>query len=255
MKWASWVLVLTFVFSAAWFKYTSPIHSVIIEIEELPTGKNLVDQKDVEQVLMADFKTNFIGWTIRELNPEIIEESIARNPFIKEAHVYVDALNRLYIVIQQREPVLRVQDENQMSFYLDTEGYRMPLSRHYTARVKVATGFIPRFRGANLTHADSLYTALFDVSESISSDPFYEAMVEQIYVGRKGEIYISPKIGDQKVLIGEARDVEEKLDKLKIFMRDGLAYEGWKACDMIDLRFENQIVCTKADAKYSHKTH
>lgn len=250
----AWAVVLCVVVSAAWFKFQTPVQSVFIEIEDLPYGKNLVDEKDIERQLMNDFKTNFIGWQISELEPSFIEESIQRNPFVKSAHVFLDAMNRLHIVIEQREPALRVQDENSMSFYIDTEGYRMPLSRHYTARVKVATGHIPRFRGSNLSHADSLYTALMDVSESINQDPFYEALVEQIYVDDDGLIYVAPKIGEQKILLGRARNIEEKLDKLRIFMKEGLAYEGWQVCETIDLRFSEQIVCKKLNSKYSLKT-
>jgi len=249
-----WTLLLCFVVSAAWFKYNTPISSVIIEIETLPFGKNLIDEQDVEKQLMTDFKTNFIGWKISEIDAEIIERSIRRNKFTKEGNVFIDALNKLHIHIIQREPVLRVQDVNAISFYLDTDGYRMPLSRHYTARVKVATGAIPSFRGSNLSHADSIYTALFDVSAEIASDPFYEALIEQIYVEKSGQIFLAPKVGDQKILVGDARDLEEKLNKLRIFMKEGLAYEGWQTCDMIDLRFEDQIVCKKRNSKYSIKT-
>lgn len=251
---AVWTLLLCIVVSAALFKYNTPISSVIIEIETLPFGKNLVDEQDIEKQLMTDFKTNFVGWKISEIDAEIIENSIRKNQFIKEANVYVDALNKLHIKIVQREPVLRVQDVNAISFYLDTEGYRMPLSRHYTARVKVATGSIPTFRGVNLSHADSIYTALFDVSAAIGSDPFYEALIEQIYVERDGQIYLAPKVGDQKILVGDARELVQKLKKLKIFMKEGLAYEGWQTCEMIDLRFADQIVCKKRNSKYSIKT-
>ena len=250
----TWTMILCIVISAAWFKFQTPVQSVFIDIKDLPYGKNLVDEADIEKQLMNDFKTNFVGWQISELEPSFIEESIQRNPFVKSAHVFLDALNRLHIVIQQREPAMRVQDENNMSFYIDTEGYRMPLSRHYTARVKVATGYIPRFKGSNLSHSDSLYTSLMDVSEAISEDPFYEALVEQIYVDRDRMIYVVPKIGEQKILLGRARQVTAKLDKLKIFMKEGLAYEGWQVCETIDLRFSDQIVCKKMDSKYSLKT-
>jgi cell division protein FtsQ len=249
-----WMLTGAVVVSAGLFKYHAPISELIIEIEALPFGKNLVDEQDIQQQLMDDFKTSFEGWKMKEIDARIIEKSVRKNAFVKDAHVYVDALNRLHIVVYQREPVLRVQDENAMSFYLDQEGNYMPLSRHYTARVKVASGNIPRFTGVELSEADTLYTALFKISTIVGQDPFFEALVEQIYVDRNRDIYLSPKVGNQRVLIGDERDVEDKLKKLHIFLKEGLAYEGWQACEVIDLRFDDQIVCKKRDEKYSIKT-
>ena len=241
------------VVSAAVFKYNSPVSELVIDIESLPAGKNLVTEEDIQKLLMKSFRSDFVGWKVKDVDVELIEQDVRRNDFVSEAEIYIDARNRLTIHIIQREPVLRVQDENAMSFYLDSEGFWMPISRHYAARVKVATGKLPHFRGKHLMEADPVYKSLFMASQFIARDPFYEALIEQIYVDERGEFHLSPKVGDQRIRLGTVENIEEKLDKLRTFMKEGLAHEGWQACEIIDLRFSEQIVCTKRDQKIIHQ--
>lgn len=242
---AAYAIGLTMVISAAMFKYNSPITELRIDIIALPVGKNLINEKDITGMLMESFKTDFVGWKMKEVDTEIIEKEIDSNEFVKEVRVYVDARNRLTIMIEQREPVLRVQDTNGMSFYLDREGFRLPISKHYTARVRVATGELPRFEGRHLMSAQPIYKSLFTVSMAMSADPFYDAYVEQIHVDKEGEMYASPKIGDQKIRLGKAQNIESKLDNLRTFVEEVVPYQGWEVCQMIDLRFKDQIVCTR----------
>ena len=58
-------------------------------------------------------------------------------------------------------------------------------------------------------------------------------------------MYASPKIGDQKIRLGKAQNIESKLDNLRTFVEEVVPYQGWEVCQMIDLRFKDQIVCTR----------
>jgi cell division protein FtsQ len=246
-------IAIAMVVSAAVFKYNSPVKELVISIESLPAGKNLVTVEDIQKLLMKSFKSDFVGWKVKDIDVGMIEEDVQLNEFVRQAEIYIDARNRLTIHIIQREPVLRIQDENGMSFYLDSEGFRMPISRHYAARVKVATGELPHFKGKHLMEASPVYKSLFLASQVIAKDPFYEALIEQIYVDKKGEFHLSPKVGNQRIRLGTVENIETKLDKLRTFLKEGLAHEGWQACEIIDLRFSEQIVCTKRDQKLSIK--
>ena len=69
------------------------------------------------------------------------------------------------------------------------------------------------------------------------------AQVDQIYINKKGQAELIPKIGNQEILLGDFQDVEGKLEKLIAFYKDGIGYKGWKTYSTIDLRFDNQVVC------------
>jgi hypothetical protein len=53
--------------------------------------------------------------------------------------VYVDQHNILRIKVEQREPVLRILDNNGNNYYLDENGVKMPPSKNFAARALVAS--------------------------------------------------------------------------------------------------------------------
>src|SRR6185295_12746991 len=71
-----------------------------------------------------------------------LESIIESNPFVESAQVFVDANENIEVSVKQRLPILRIINNQSVSYYLDNHGRRMPLSSKFTARVPVATGFI-----------------------------------------------------------------------------------------------------------------
>ena len=85
----------------------------------------------------------------------------------------------------------------------------------------------------------------YAMARFILADEFWSAHVEQIYVNNYGEIELVPKVGDHKIIFGTSDQMEEKFWKLKTFYKEGLNYTGWENYDTLNLKFENQVVCTK----------
>jgi cell division protein FtsQ len=79
----------------------------------------------------------------------------------------------------------------------------------------------------------------------IGGDPFWSAMIDQIVVTVDGEFQLVPRIGGQRVLIGDGSQLEQRLAKLKLFYEKGIPLADWRRYERIDLRFADQIVCTK----------
>jgi cell division protein FtsQ len=92
----------------------------------------------------------------------------------------------------------------------------------------------------------------------IGASDFWSAQIVQINV--KGEdsgvsgdgvwseplVELIPRAGDHIVMLGELDGTErERLENLRLFYLRGLWHEGWKAFTGIDIRYRNQIVCTK----------
>ena len=40
-------------------------------------------------------------------------------------------------------------------------------------------------------------------------------------------------------------DMNEKLENLRLFLREGIVLKGWNVYKEINLKFKNQIVCVK----------
>ena len=67
------------------------------------------------------------------------------------------------------------------------------------------------------------------------------------------EIELVVGFGSHIVEIGDLYDLKNKLDNLFIFYRDALPAMGWDRYKKINLKYKNQIVCTKKQVAYGTK--
>ena len=118
---------------------------------------------------------------------------------------------------------------------VDEDGKIMPLSRKYTSRVVVATGNISRKFACN---------GLYPFIMTLRNDEFWDALVEQI-VEKGNEVVLIPKVGNFRIVLGTLDDMNEKLENLRLFLREGIVLKGWNVYKEINLKFKNQIVCVK----------
>ena len=204
-----------------------------------------ITKEDVKNTLKRRFGHVLNGIPVGTLDVQEVEEVLEKDPFVKEADVYIGALNTVNIRISQRRPILRVIDEDGANFYLDEEGHFLPLSANYTARVPVATGQIPTFRDDYMEFEGNVVKGLFEIVSFAHQDEFLSAMLEQITVNKKHEFILIPKIGRQEILFGKAVRIAEKFENLIAFYKEGIPYEGWQKYKTINLKFKGQVVCKK----------
>jgi len=56
-------------------------------------------------------------------------------------------------------------------------------------------------------------------------------------------------LGDHIILIDNPLDnLELKLENLRLFYTEGLNNVGWDRYDIINISYDNQVVCTKKDS-------
>ena len=63
-----------------------------------------------------------------------------------------------------------------------------------------------------------------------------------------GEFELVPRVGSQRILLGDGSALEQRFEKLRLFYRDGMPKADWRRYAKIDLRFADQIVCTKRNS-------
>lgn len=223
-------------------KETSAVVDVLIEVEPLGEGHRLINGPDVLNLIELAFGYPLAGQMLGAVDMQRLEKVLEREPFVLDADAFVDARNQINIRIRQREPVLRIIDNNGLNYYLDKDGFQMPLSKHYSARVLVATGNIPPYLENFRTKKKYLLKDLFALAQRIREDEFLYPLVEQVYVNNRGEFTLVPKVGKQKILFGRYSEVESKIRRLKVFYQEALPYEGWQKYRTIDLNFDGQVV-------------
>ncbi len=119
---------------------------------------------------------------------------------------------------------------------MDEDGKIMPLSQKYTSRVVVATGNVSRKFAC-----EELYPFVM----ALRNDEFWDAYVEQIVVEGGKEVILIPKVGSFRIVLGSLEGYEQKMEKLRLFLKKGIARKGWNLYKEINLKFDKQIVCVK----------
>jgi cell division protein FtsQ len=107
----------------------------------IPGSQYFIDKQEVEHILKISSNA-LIGRRMEDINMHRLEGKLNANPFIEFASVYADMDGIIRIEISQRQPVLRMMNQFDQDFYIDKNGFKIPLSANFTARVLVANGFI-----------------------------------------------------------------------------------------------------------------
>lgn len=218
------------------------------------SGNFFVDEEDIVGVV-NEGRNNNSGNLMSDINIGLLEAQIEKHPSIEKAEVYRCIDGRLKVDISQRKPIVRIVNYNGESYYLDTKGAMMPLSDRYTARVPVATGSLntPYLRNyttdVSLPEDDlgrkSVLADVYKLAKLINDDEFYQVLIEQIYVDSDNLFYLVPKTGPKIIEFGSFKDADEKFFKLMAMYRSGMSLKGWNSYKKINLKYKDQVVCTK----------
>jgi len=216
----------------------------------------LITKNDVDSLILKTagmLKGKPLGY----VNTAVIENAIRKQPYVEQVNVYLNNEGRLFVDIIQREPILRIINERYESFYLDRSGRLLPVNPDFSARVLVSNGIInasfmanPNFQVNILSVTDSAYASsllasLYKLAMFISHDKFLKTQIDQIYVNAQQEFELIPRVGNHVILLGDANNLEDKFNKLFVFYRKGLNQIGWNKYNVINIKFKNQVVCSK----------
>ena len=137
--------------------------------------------------------------------------------------------------VKQRKPLVRVFELDE-SYYLDSNFDRFSLSNVFSARVL-------QVYWSETTEARKESLRL--LMKRIESDAFLKAQITAVEFDENDDLMVYPRVGNHKIILGSSKDLDSKFEKLKVFYSQGLEKVGWDRYSHINLKFENQIVCTK----------
>lgn len=220
--------------------------SVVCTAVKVNTGSEFfIDKQEVDQILQTSSHT-LIGQKLENINIQQLENKLKANPFIEFAKVYYEMDGVLRVDVSQRQPILRVMNHYDMDFYIDQHGLKIPLSSNFTAKVLVANGYIDELFANKV---DSLHTQLakdlFRTADFIRKDSLWDAQIAQIYVNNEREIELIPRVGNQRILIGNADSLQVKLGNLLAFYKQVLPQVGWDKYSKINIKYTNQVIGIK----------
>jgi cell division protein FtsQ len=201
-----------------------------------------VTRADVRNMLEED-DFQLQGYPLDEINTRQLESILEKNAYIKNAELSTDISGRLEVNVEQRIPLVRIMPYGKRGYYLDTEGEMLPLSDQYTPLILLASGNIP-FPEENSKENKQL-EEIFRFCTYLSEHPLWKEQIVQIYVNKSGEYELIPRVGAHHILMGGMEKWEIKLRNLELLYRQGLSRYGWNSYGTINLKYTNQVICTK----------
>jgi len=213
-----------------------------------------LQKEDIAKALER-YKIKYIGKPIDSINTFIAEQVITKNPAVEHASAYTTIDGRLNILVQQRRPILRVTNKKLQNYYIDEIGQLIPLMKDYAAFTLIANGnieepfdpTIPRkifpSKKDSILRPNIIYD-LYHIAKYIDNDDFWRSQIEQVYVDSHSELELVPRVGSQIIIFGKANDIDNKFRKLKSMYR-AFNEIGWNQYKTINLKYNNQVICTK----------
>jgi cell division protein FtsQ len=208
----------------------------------IPGNQYFIDKQEIDNILQVK-DHSLIGRPIDEINIQKLENKLKANPFIESAKVYIDMDDIIRVEISQRQPILRIMNQFDQDFYVDAHGLKIPLSENFTARVLAANGYIDEpFAGKVDTLKTEIAAEVFKTADYIRKDSLWSAQIAQIYVDQNHEIELIPRVGNQRIILGNADSLDTKFHNLYLFYKKALPQAGWGTYKAINIKYANQVV-------------
>jgi len=198
-----------------------------------------------------------VGIAVDKIDIKKIEAFIKAMDEIKKVKVFKNIGNTWDINVELRRPIARIYPVSQNSFYLDDEGFTINRTHLHTARVLIISGEITenlsKVSIKEIINNDSLKSIrkiddIYRISNYVCNDSFFKALIGQVYLEKNGDFILIPIVGKQTILFGSAfsdEEVNDKFNRLKIFYKQGMPYEGWDKYNTIIVKYDGQIVGRK----------
>lgn len=256
VKIAVWVLFIAYFFVITSFvskKHSSVICNTIEVIIADSSSHKFIENKDVIQLLEKEGITA-LGEKLNSINTNKVEKILLKNDLIESCTAYKTVDGKLNIEVYQKTPITKLFTKNTGVVYLDSRGDLFRTSSKYSPHILVLSGNISipfslqrhnNIFDKNIRKKAAELQLLFDFATFVNANAFWEAQIEQVYRNKKGEYEIVPRVGPHLITLGELDNFHEKLWKLKILYEEGFSHGGWNNYLNINLKYNDQIVCTK----------
>ena len=162
-----------------------------------------------------------------------LEFELNKIELVRKSDVFIDVNGTMVIDIEQRKPIARFIDNKS---YLDEDGLVMPKSKYYSARVPVIKGY---------TNSQDQLDLIYKLSNYIKDDKFLSQSATEILIDSNSNFSIKLRDYRFKILIGQLNNLDLKIKNFKAFYINASANQILNKYSVINLQFDNQVVCVK----------
>lgn len=205
-------------------------------------GDFFTDQLEVIDLVNDQGGDYVLGLSIGDLSLDVLEARVEQHPFIKDAQIFKDVKGNLTISVEQAKPVARIFDSRASDRYIDENGALLPTVTKHTSRVLIVELEHQFSWEANIQETD-YGKDLLELLRFVNKDEFWRAQIAGIVVQKGGELTLLPQVTRQSIAFGMPTDYAKKFKKLKLFYTEVLPNKGWNTYKMVNVKFENQLIC------------
>lgn len=206
------------------------------------SGLYFVEDKEIREIMEASFPDLKAGLVLEEVPLKEIENRIGGHPFVKSVEASIGQKGILNLKISQHRPIARIARPLAADGYITTEGKVIPTSQSYTSRVLILQGK----HAEHLMEKGDINTEmpeLMELIQFITEDEFWGAQITELEVNSPNDINFYQQVGKQIIEFGNAKDLEDKFERIQIFYKEILPRKGWDAYNRVSVKFKDQIVC------------
>lgn len=230
-----------------------PLKSVQLTVER-PTERGFID-KDVEYAKIMAICDTVHNTDITMVPLDSVRRYIASIPWAIHTEARITFDEMLVVNIAECRPVMRIYNRDGRSVYLDEEGRVFPTKAAYTPHLIVGSGNLKfndlKNRSAKIddkNYSGSDLPKMFNVMKQILNNTYTRCCVKQVYYDNKRYELVMNNV-DTRVILGNDRNLEERLMNLQYFFEKMQGSEELKDYKEINFNFDNQVVCTKNKRK------
>lgn len=237
--------VLVLLISASNIKSNRTCNGIDIKISGVKDYVFL-DRHDILRFIVRE-EGNPKGKVLAGFNLRHLETSLKKNIWVKDAELFFDNNLLLHVNILEREPVARIFTTSGSSFYIDSSGYKMPLSDKMPVKLPVFTSF-PAGKTGSANNDSLLLRHIQKIAGYITGSEFWMAQIAQVDILPDKNFELVPTIGNHIIQFGNGEHVESKFKSLLIFYQQVLRRAGFHAYNRLNVQFANQLIATRRGA-------
>lgn len=214
-------------------------------------SKNLLAESDIRNSI-SDNIGIVVGEPLQTIHTKSIEAELRSIPFVKAVKAYGTINKKLIVELEERNPLVRLIDKNGQSSLIDSDGYFMPVSQNVALRLPVITGDFEinkEIAATNTDVKDSLidpvFSKMYDYAVTVWKNEFWKAQIQHTHIEQNGDFIAHPQVGNHTINFGPGNNIENKLNRLFVFYEKGISEAGWNKYSQVNLKYKDQIVCTK----------
>lgn len=217
------------------------------------TRSRILSPADVDSLVLLSFP-KLLETDIKDLDRRAVETALLAHPYVLDADVSVSTGGKLIVKVTPHEPVVRMFYQNN-EFYISQQGTCMPLTtKHYcntlVGNVIPDEPLLRKPTGLDLTdtanhNQPQSLMKIWKTASFLYNNPKYGYVFDQISIASNGDICLTPKLGDLTIVVGDTSQLDIKFENLWAFLDQGISLVGWDTYSTINLKFKNQVVCTK----------